>query len=373
VKVLEEVWTHHFQKIPFFEEAHAQENPGRQLEMIRDAAPRFKEWFRQTGTVTAFHSFDLITLPYPRKYALWRAALSPVSYVWFTNRMFIVQWRSKGRVWTLLNEPTEYELASNTPYFAEQIRRYGEFLSHTLLSYRYSTVEKHLEAAGLRPEDIDFITYDHLHTQDVRRWLGTNKPQADISPDCPVRAYFPKAKLIVQRKEWDILPHLHPLQRIWYQPEKFADIPEERLLIIDGDVLLGPGVALMWTPGHTQGNQSLVVNTDSGIWVSSENGVAAECYAPMESGIPGLRRYTKKTGFEVVLNANTIENTARQYNSMIQEKLVADPCKDRPGLPQFFPSSELRGHIFAPGTRPSYQHKRVSFGKIIRPEKKEPR
>jgi hypothetical protein len=80
VKVQEEVWTHLIQKIHSLEE-----NPGRQLEIIRDAAPRFKEWFRQIGTVTAFHSFDLITLPYPRKYALWRAALSPVSYVWFTE------------------------------------------------------------------------------------------------------------------------------------------------------------------------------------------------------------------------------------------------------------------------------------------------
>ncbi|WP_146172079.1 hypothetical protein [Melghirimyces profundicolus] len=356
-----------FQKITFFEEAHADPNPGRQLERIREAVPRFKEWFKATGKATAFHSYDLITLPYPKKYALWRAAWSPVAYIWFTNRMFIVQWEAEGRVWTLLNEPTEYELASNTPYFADQIRKYGQFLSHTLLSYRYQTVEQHLESVGLRPEDVDFITFDHLHTQDVRRWLGTTRPQPDISPDAPVKAYFPHAKLIVQRKEWDILPHLHPLQKIWYQPEKFEDILEDRLLFIDGDVLLGPGVALMWTPGHTQGNHSLVVNTDTGIWVSSENGVAAECYAPRESGIPGLRRYAEKTGFEVVLNANTIENTSRQYNSMVQEKLVADPCENHPRIPQFFPSSELRGHLFAPGTKPSHQHKRVAFGTIVRP------
>lgn len=120
-------------------------------------------------------------------------------------------------------------------------------------------------------------------TQDVRRWLGTTKPQADISPNESIKPYFPNAKLIVQQKEWEIIPCLHPLQYDWFQPEIFNDIPEDRLIFTNGDVLLGPGVMLLWTPGHTQGNHSLVVNTDSGIWVSSENGIAAECYAPKES------------------------------------------------------------------------------------------
>jgi hypothetical protein len=357
-----------FQEIPHFREAHADENPGRQLERIREAVPRFKEWFKGTGKAEAFHSFDLITLPYPTKYGLWRAGLSPSPYLWFTNRMFIVQWKAEGRTWTLLNEPSEYELGAHTPYYDNLIKKYGTYVSNKLLSTRHGTVEGYLESVGLQPEDIDFITYDHLHTQDVRRWLGTTKPQPDLSPDEPVKAYFPNAKLIVQRREWEILPHLHPLQRIWYQPETYADIPPERVLFIEGDVLLGPGVALMWTPGHTQGNHSLVVNTDTGIWVSSENGIAAECYAPEESGIPGLKRYAKNTGFEVVLNANTIEATARQYNSMVQEKLMADPSRANPKIPQFFPSSELTGHVLSPGTRPSFQHRKVAFGTIVRPQ-----
>jgi len=358
-----------FQQIEHFEEAHNDNNPGRQLQKIKDAIPAFKNWFKETGKVTAFHSFDLIKIPYPKRYGLWRAGKSPVPFIWFTNRMFIVQWEAEGRTWTLLNEPTETELAEGTPFYTALMEKYGEFLGKTILSKTYGTVEGYLEEVGLQPEDIDFITYDHLHTQDIRRWLGTTKPQKDLSPNEPLQPYFPNAKLVVQQKEWDILPCLHPLQRVWYQPEVYNDIPMDRILFTNGDVLLGSGVALMWTPGHSQGNHSLVVHTDSGIWVSSENVIAAECLVPEESRIPGLKKYAKHTEFEVVLNGNTLEDTSRQYNSVVQEKMMTDPSEKNPKIPQFFPSSELTPSLLALGTNPSFMHKKVAFGKIHRPKR----
>ncbi|WP_106498010.1 hypothetical protein [Lentibacillus sp. Marseille-P4043] len=303
------------------------------------------------------------------EYGLWRAKRSLSPYLWFKNRMFIVQWEAEGRTWTLLNEPTEAELSVGTPYFKSTVEKFGEFLSTKVVSKFHGTVEGYLEQAGLKPEDIDFITYDHLHTQDIRRWVGTTKPQADLSPREPIKPYFPNAKLIVQKKEWDILPYLHPLQTIWYQPEQFEDIPEDRIIFTEGDVLLGPGAMLMFTPGHTHGNHSLVVNTDTGIWVSSENGIAAECYAPEESGVRALRSYAKKTGFDVVINGNTLEETARQYNSMVQEKLVADPSKENPKFPQVFPSSEWSPKFPLIGPKPSFRHKKVAIGTIKRPKK----
>lgn len=353
-----------FIQVPHFEDAHQERNPGLQLEMMKEAIPPFKEWFKNSGKASAFFSCDLILAPYPTKYGLFRAGLSPTPFIWFTNRMFIVQWETNGRTWTMLNEPTETVLVSETPFYKSLKDRFGDYLAHNVFSKEFGTVESYLERYGLKPEDIDFITYDHLHTQDIRRWFGTTKPQKDISPTEPIKPYFPNAKLIVQQKEWDILPHLHPLQHDWYQPETFEDIPEEKLLFTNGDVLLGPGVMLLWTPGHTQGNHTLVVNTDDGIWVSSENGIAAECYAPENSRIPGLKRYAKKTGFEVVINGNTIEETARQYNSMIMEKYIADPSKKDARFPQVFPSSELTPHPMSIGTKPTFMHEKIGYGRI---------
>lgn len=353
-----------FEQIDIFKEVHSTSSPGLQLQYIRQTATHFQDWFRKTGVVSAFASFDLITLPYPTRYGLWRATKSPSPFLWFTNRMFIVQWKAHGRTWTLLNEPSDYELGANTPFYVSLMKKYGDYVSNHLLAKRHGTVETHLQSVGLRPEDIDFITYDHLHTQDIRRWVGTTKSQADHATNEPLQAYFPKAKLIVQQKEWDVLHSLHPLQSIWYQPSTFHDIPQDRLLFIDGDVLLGPGVALIWTPGHTEGNHSLVVHTDTGIWVSSENAISAECLNPSQSSLPGLRSYAKTSGLEVVINGNTLEHTARQYNSVVLEKLMSDPSKNNPHMRQFFPSSELTGHPLSPGTKPSFRHLQVAYGTI---------
>ncbi|NEB70184.1 hypothetical protein G3I39_24480, partial [Streptomyces fulvissimus] len=75
----------------------------------------------------------------------------------------------------------------------------------------------------------------------------------------------------------------------------------------DGDIELGPGVTLLWTPGHTDGNHSLALNTPDGVWVSSENGISLDNWQPELSRIPGVRRYHRNFGREVCPNANTLE------------------------------------------------------------------
>src|SRR5690625_5040020 len=143
----------------------------------------------------------------------------------------------------------------------------------------------------------------------------------------------------------------------------------DRILFTNGDVLLGSGVALMCTPGHSQRNHSLVVHTDSGVWVSRENVGAAECLVPEESRIPGLKKYAKHTEFEVVLNGNTLEDTARHYNAVVQEKLMTDPSETSTTIRKSFQRTELTPSLLALGTKPSFMHKKVAFGKIHRPKR----
>src|SRR5438045_2607648 len=209
---------------------------------------------------------------------------------------------------------------------------------------------------AVRPEDVDYVVFDHLHTQDVRRLLGTTAPQADISPTAPVVPWLPNARMIVQRSELEAMAELHPLQRPWYQPETYVDLRPESLLAIDGDVLLGPGVAILATPGHTIGNQSLALHTSSGIWASSENVIATECLTPEVARIPRMTRWAHRWGQELIINANTIEATAQQYNSCVKEKLVVDRSAVDARFLQFFPSSELTRSRLAPGVSPTFTH-----------------
>jgi hypothetical protein len=345
--------------------------PGRQLELIRQAVPGFREWFRTTGMPDWIGTFDLVSLPYPTRFGLFRAAMSPAPYLSLTNRLVIVRWHdADGKPRTLLFEPTDVELARRTPYFARLSESTPNALERAF-SRPLGDVLTHLRSVSIDASEVDWITFDHLHTQDVRRWVGTTEPASDISPAAPVPARLPKAKLLVQRAELESLDALHPLQVPWYQPLTYKSLDPDAITAVDGDMLIGPGVALLSTPGHTIGNHTLVVNTETGIWASSENVIAAECLTPEHSRIPGMRRFTRTWEQEVVLNANTLEDTARQYNSCVLEKSIVDASRADPRFLQFMPSSELTGNTFSPGTSPTFTHSGIFHG-TLRPSKRSP-
>lgn len=356
--------------------------PGAELAAIREAAGDVRGAIRDSGKPDGVTTCDLVTLPYPTRFGLWRAGSSPAPFVWITNRMLVVQWTDPDATRrTLLWEASDHERGEYTPYFeglaegrplpiagdrtlSRTLGQASRFAPERLMVTRHGTVLGHLRALGIDPEDVDYVTFDHLHTQDVRRLVGTTRPAPDLgADDGPMQPWFPNARLITQVREWETIRHIHPLQRPWYQPETYQDLPEERLLFVDGDVLLGPGVALLFTPGHTAGNQSLALNTDQGIWVSSENGIAAECWNPRASRIPGIADWCGAWGQEVVLNANTLEFTAWQYDSMVAESLVADATPDG-DFRLTFPSSELTAHTFSPRTGPTFTHGAIEHGAV---------
>jgi hypothetical protein len=160
------------------------------------------------------------------------------------------------------------------------------------------------------------------------------------------------------RSEWESARALTAPQARWYCPGGLDGVSPERVVLLDGDVMLGDAFALVATPGHTEGNHSIVVRTSEGVMVTSENGIAAECYAPEHSRIPGLAEYAK-TGMDVVLNGNTLERGLDQYLSMVVEKTLAGPSPRDPRFPNVVPSSELVPAWYAPGLRPTF-----SFGDL---------
>jgi hypothetical protein len=335
-------------------------DPGAILARIPGCARDFRSQFRATGAPDLVDTCDLVTLPYPTRFGLWRASRSPAPFLSITNRMLIVRWtEAGGRRRTLLWEPSDVELGTNTPYFAALAQRIPEAIAARLVQ-RHDDVLGHLRAAGIDPGEVDYLAFDHLHTQDLRRWLGTTTRQPDLGFDGPLEPAFPHARLLVQRAELAALSNLHPQQRPWYQPETYVDLRPGRIAPVDGDVLIGPGVALVATPGHTTGNQTLVLNTSTGIWASSENAIAAECLVPQHSELAGVRRWARRWGQDVVVNANTIEAIAAQYNSLVLERSIVDASTIDSRFPQFFPSSELTRRWTNPGTAPTFVHERIT-------------
>lgn len=353
-----------FLPIHAFDEAERASTAGAQLAAIRQAALRFRDWFKGTGKPDLVRTCDLVSVPYPTRFGLFRAALAIAPFVTMTNRMIVIRFRAQdGTPRTLLWEPSDVALGRNVPFYENLAKRSPAFLER-LAFQQHGGLLEHLAALGIAAEEVDYLCFDHLHIQDVRRLIGTEHAAHDLSQDRPVPTMFPRARLIVQKRELMLLENMHPLQRPWYQPETYTDLRKEALLVIEGDVLLGPGVALLATPGHTPGNHSLVLHTDTGIWASSENVIATECLTPEHSRILGLRRFAAHSGQEVVLNGNTIETTAEQYNSIIKEKLIVDPSRDDPRFLQFFPSAELTAHWINPGVSPTFVHRAITHGKM---------
>lgn len=330
---------------------------------VRHAAVAVREEVRASGTPDAVATRPLVTQPHPTAWALHRATRSPLPLVWLTDHMLVVQWtRHDGGREVLLWGAADHEHDAAT--VAMRLLRDRLPLPAGLVRTVHGRVTGHLRSLGVDPADVTLLAFDHLHTQDLRRELGTVGPDPVLSPDGPLRAWFPNARMLVQRAEWETLRHPHPLQQRWYQPDTFAGLPPDRLVQLDGDHLLGPGVALVATPGHTAGNQSLVLHLAGRVHVVSGNGVAAECWAPSASRLPGVRRHALDTGNEVVPRASTLEFASWQYASMVAEALLADRSPDG-RFPLLVPTGELTAHRLAPGMRPTWSAGPVEHGHLL--------
>lgn len=103
---------------------------------------------------------------------------------------------------------------------------------------------KRLQAEGIRPEDVAYITHTHLDID--------HAGQDDL---------FPNAKIILQRKEMEYGGAHYAGHRTCYP--WFAN-NLHRIDVIDGDIELFPGIKFVMAPGHTSGHQHIEVELEDG-------------------------------------------------------------------------------------------------------------
>jgi hypothetical protein len=78
-------------------------------------------------------------------------------------------------------EPTLPEGSVRAPFYAQTASALnripgGQWIADHLLTIVENDTDEVLRACGLAPQDVDFVSFDHLHVQDVRMVLGTTAP-----------------------------------------------------------------------------------------------------------------------------------------------------------------------------------------------------
>ncbi len=107
-------------------------------------------------------------------------------------------------------------------------------------------IDRALAALGVNCDDIKTVILSHLH------W--------DHAGSC---GFFKNAKFVVQKTEYEYALHPIKIHQFPYREAEFKDLNFE---FVDGDVDYAEGLRLITTPGHTPGSQTLLVDTEDGVY-----------------------------------------------------------------------------------------------------------
>jgi len=345
----------HFRPVPELDDGWRDPRPGVRLAEMRARGEAFARVFKAGGTVRGVRTVDLLPFPYPVAFGFWQAAPTRAKYLLMRNRFNLIEFADfSGQPRTLLVNPTEADLSARSGYFEQVRRELMPFVPRELLRRAPGPARLLRDQLGVDPARVDYVTFDHLHVQDLRRGLIGEGGRPPL---------YPNAKLLVNRRELETLQNIHPLQAPWWISGALDGVPADRIVALEGSAWLGKGLALVWTPGHTLGNHSIVFNAPGrGVFAVSENAISPECYLPAASKIRALREHARKYDAEVILNGNALESVLSQYTSMVLEKALVDRGAPGGEVPNILCSSPFIRSPLAWGLGPSFVTPAVNVG-----------
>ncbi len=345
-------------------ERPADARPGAErLEALRASAVAFRERFRAAGRVEAVRTADLVSAPLTVGHAfggLARGATTQLVRV--ISRLVVVRFRDfGGEPRTLCWQPATLDGVRSTPHQLGAARHRSQ-LARRAPVVEHQSPRAALERCGIDVAAIDLVALPDLHATDLRTVAGSTRAVEGEHGRRP--PLFPRARVLFQRRERDALERAHPAHAAWYVPGAAEHAVQDALVALDGDVELGPGVALIGAPGPLNGGQSLVLGTAAGVWVISANGVAADNWHPHLSKIPGLARAAAQLGHEVAGVSTAIQSVADQYDAMIVEKTLADPNRSDPRWMNVAPARGLASVRAQWPVLPSHVHEPLTVGRM---------
>jgi glyoxylase-like metal-dependent hydrolase (beta-lactamase superfamily II) len=116
-------------------------------------------------------------------------------------------------------------------------------------------LEDAIRAAGHAPADVDIVVSTHLHFDHA----GGNTLRGEDGRVVPA---FPRARYVVQRREYEFARLANERVRASYMPHNYEPVADAGLWdFVDGETDIVPGVSVIPTPGHTPHHQSVLVRS----------------------------------------------------------------------------------------------------------------
>src|ERR1700730_2186371 len=113
-----------------------------------------------------------------------------------------------------------------------------------------------LAAQGIDPESIDIVINSHLHFDHC----GGNT----VLSNGIAKPAFPRARYYTRRGEWEHAHERHIRDSVSYIDANYDPLVESgRMVLLDGDCEIVPGVALKLAPGHNR-DMAVVTGTSGG-------------------------------------------------------------------------------------------------------------
>jgi len=135
-------------------------------------------------------------------------------------------------------------------------------------------LEDGLRQLGVRPDQIVMVIDSHLHFDHA----GGNTSKDETGA---IRPTFPKARYVVQRREYEWATHTNERTAASYFAHNFVPIHEAGLFdFVDGEAEIVSGIRALPTPGHTPGHHGLLIES------SGERAFYIADLAPTTSHLP---------------------------------------------------------------------------------------
>ncbi|MBI1884048.1 MAG: MBL fold metallo-hydrolase [Chlamydiae bacterium] len=114
--------------------------------------------------------------------------------------------------------------------------------------------QKNLKLLGVSFDEIDYVVTTHLHMDHCGGF--TDEENEKLKPR------FPKAKYLIQKKEWNAATHPNRLTRGTYWVENFLPVFKAgQVEWLEGDAEIFPGIKVFLTGAHSEGHQVIQISS----------------------------------------------------------------------------------------------------------------